>query len=761
MKKHISTYFYLLTFSITVPFFTGCKKQQIEMCNYTAYVDPFIGVEIGNTLPGAGLPFGMVRLGPDVAPPNNTTGYRSNKPIRGFSHNHVSGTGGGARYGNVLVIPQVETRNKFPSPAKFNEYARPGYYSVILSDKEGEVQCELTTTAKAGFHRYTFFKFVRPEESPEAIEMNYALNYSAVEEIKANILIDASAIINMVESEPTYNKHSMIRIVSDTEIEGFGEFSGGWGGENPYTIYFVACFDTPFTNSGIWEKETFYTDKERTGQDIGVFCSFQTKQRGEIKLKVGISYVSIENARENIQEISGWDFDAVRNSADWTWNDHLALINVEGGTPELKTIFYTALYHALVMPTDLGKNGNPSWTSTETHYWDFYTLWDTYRTVMPLYTLILPERQREMIRCLLDIYEHRGWLPDAWTGGDYAYVQGGSNSDVVIADAVVKQLGGFDLYKAYEAIKKNGEVDSDLPYKYGRYLYEYDKYGYLSANIKNGSSKTLEYAYNDFCIAQVAKALGENVDYEFFLNRSYNSMNLFNESDKFFWAKDTLGEWMSGFTPTFRLPDYWNGPYFYEGTPWAYSTYFPHDMRHLIKKHKGNAAFVEFLDELFDGEHYELGNEPSFLTPYLYHYAGRPDKSNERVRMLLADFKTGRLGLPGQDDSGAMSSWFLLGSMGFFPVAGQDVYLIGSPLFSKSTLQLENEKQFVIRSVDVSKDNKYIRSATLNGKPWNQSWFRHEDIKEGGELVLYMSATPTEWGWNVPPPSISDKNLNL
>ena len=760
MKHFLLIFLYLSVVGLLFLFScTEYKENSGSKQGTTAWVDPFIGVEIGNTLPGPCVPFGMVRLGPDVAPPNHTTGYRSDKPIRGFSHNHVSGTGGGSRYGNIMVIPEIGAKDLNPMPEKYNEYASPGYYSVTLRGKEGDVQCELTATSRVGIHRYTFFKILKPDTlGVDGIASeNLLLNYTPTDTIQANVLIDVSTIVNMVDAEQTCNTGGSVSVVSDREIEGHGEYKGGWGGENPYKVYFVARFDRPFMSSGTWRDGKFDAEaKTQEGKNIGAYVGFNMKQRGQVQLKVGISYVSIQNARKNLEGLLHRDFDQIRMDADSIWNAHLNLICIEGGTPEQKTVFYTALYHALVMPTDMGTDENPGWNSDKPHYWDYYTIWDTYRTVMPLHTLIIPDRQSEIVQSLIDIYEHQGWLPDAWTAGDYAYVQGGSNSDVVMADAVIKGLKGIDVEKAYEAIKKNADSVSGNPYKYGRYLEEYIQLGYLSSNVKNGSSRTLEYAYNDFCVAQVAKRLGKKEDYRKYMERSYNSFNLFNTDTHFFWAKDADGNWMPGFSPTFKRPDYWNGPYFYEGTPWGYSTYFPHDMRFLINKHGGNENFVAFLDELFNGEHYEMGNEPGFLTPYLYHYAGRPDRAFERVRALLGEFKTGRLGLPGQDDAGAMSAWFIFGSMGFYPVAGQDVYLIGSPVFSKSTLQLGGGKTFTITADHTSRENKYVQSAELNGKRWDKCWFSHEDIKNGGELVLKMGPNPSDWGRTNPPPSLSD-----
>jgi predicted alpha-1,2-mannosidase len=711
--------------------------------NFTPLVDPFLGSEIGNTLVGASTPFGMVKLGPDVAPPNNTTGYKSYKPIVGFSHNHLSGTGGGARYGNVLVTPQVGTVNIHDTlSTKYNEYAKPGYYTVTLGKSEGDVMAELTTSDHAAVHRYTFFVLDKPK-----VREAYIYGHKNPRSFQGNILVDASAIINSKDYEVGQCTSAEIKVVSNNQIEGVSHFRGGWGGDNPYDVYFVISFSRPFSQCGTWSNDELFTGrKEQTGKQIGAYTTFNLQQDGVVEMRVGISYASLGNARANLGEVKDKTFDQVRTEADHLWNKYLSKIQVEGGTIEQRAVFYTALYHAMTMPVKL--DANPSWKTKVPQYWDFYTLWDIYRTLMPLHTLILPNRQREMINTLLDIYKHKGWLPDAWTAGDYAMVQGGTSADVVIADAIVKHLKGFDYQLAYEAIRKDATVASDNPFKYGRYG-EYFSLGYCSSNVKNGSSKTLEYAYDDFCVAQVAKALGKHADYEKFLKQSQNCFNVFNTQTKYFWAKTDKGKWVDGFSPEFRRPDYWNGPYFYEGTPFSYSFYVPHNMKRLISSHGGNVAFTGFLDSLFDGKHFELGNEPGFLTPYLYNYTGRPDKTAERVRYELSQFIPGNIGLPGQDDSGAMSAWYIFGAMGFFPDAGQDLYLIGSPIFSKSTLQLENGKLFTVVAKNASGRNKYVQRAWLNGKELKQAFFKHSQIAAGGKLVLEMGDKPSLWATQI------------
>lgn len=720
--------------------FSNVSAQVTDKYPYTSYVDPFLGNVIGNTLPGPTTPFGMVKLGPDILPPNNTTGYKPDKNIIGFSHNHLSGTGGGARYGNIQVIPQVGPVNLFDAVStKYNEYAKPGYYTVSQSKKYGDIKAELTTTDHAGFHRYSFFVYDKPD-TREA----YIFGHTKPQVIDANILIDATTIINSKSYELGYCTGAEVEIKGRNRIEGCADFKGGWGGDNPYRVYFIALFDKAFNEYGTWnKKEIFQSSLKQKGNDIGAYAGFKVQQGEQVQLKVSISYCSRANAEKNMNEITGWDFDLIRKKANDTWNRYLSKIKIDGATEEQKTIFYSALYHTIIMPAKL--ECNPGWASKIAHSWDFYTLWDTYRTVMPLYTLILPDKQTELINTLLDIYEHKGWLPDAWTAGDYAMIQGGTSADVVIADAAVKGLKNIDYNKAYNAIRKNATTASDNPFKYGRYG-EYFELGYCSDNVKNGSSKTLEYAYNDFCVAQVAKTLNKTLDYKRFLKQSENCYNLFNNETKFFWGKTRSGSWVPEFSPTFRRPDYWNGPYFYEGTPYSYSFYVPHDVHGLIKRQGGNDKFNAFLDTLFIQKHFELGNEPGFLTPYLYIYSGRHDKTAEVVRDLLNHFKVGNTGLPGQDDSGAMSAWYIFSAMGFFPVAGQDIYLIGSPLFPYSEINLGDNKKLKVIAHDVSPSNKYIKKAVLNKSVIDRAWFRHGEIKNGGTLELFMTDKPVKWG---------------
>lgn len=703
-------------------------------------VDPFIGVDGGgNLLPGPVRPFGMVRLGPDCEVHNNNSGYATGKPIIGFSHNHLSGTGGAARYGNICVIPQTGVLDLVePASAATNETASPGYYAVTLL--RSGVRAELTSTARSGWHRYTF-----PDNSVP------------------RMLIDVSrGVWTKVKEGQEQNfgcDGTEINVVNERTIEGVSHYSGGWGGRNPYSVYWTASFASPFVKSGTWTNLVHLPEVRSKGDRYaGVWVEFPTDMK-TVLLKVGISYKCAENARKHADEKSGFDFDGVVQDSREEWNRHLRLLEVTGGDKDLRKVFYTALYRTFLVPADL-TGDNPGWDSSEPHYWDYYAIWDTFRCLMPLHTLLVPKRQQEVLRCLLDIYTHKGWIPDVWTAGGWGMVQGGTDVDVAFADAAVKNLGGFDLKKALEGMRKNGEQEGMGTSGFtvvGRWLTNYAAKGWVESEMPLSVSHTLEYSYNDFCIAQVAQKAGDTKTAEMYYRRATNCYNLFQPDTKFFWGRKRSGEFEGGFDPNkvdAKTPS--DVRMFYEGSAWNYSTYVPQDMAGLIARHGGDEAFVIFLDRLFDGKHFEMGNEPGFLQPYQYIYAGRPDRAAKRVRDNTATFfRPERKGWPGNDDSGAMSAWYLFGVLGFYPVAGQNIYLLSSPLFPEANMTVGDGRVFVIKAPATSIENKYIVAATLNGNPLNRAWLRHEEIIRGGVLELNMASEPNDWGKVERPPSMA------
>lgn len=714
----------------------------------TSAVDVFTGTENkGNTLPGAAIPWGFVHLSPDTVG-GLTSGYDSKNDISGFSHTHVSGTGGPGKYGNFRVMPGVGEINlaDLASP-KAVEVASPGYYSVNLT--RYSIKAELTATRLVGFHRYTF-----PKTN------------------QAQIFFDAGSILRPGKPRPLLQSllENKIRIVGKNRLEGMVKVRGGWN-EGPYTLYFSAEFDHKFSDYGIWKDGENPKINPRkvlvngTTENVGAYLTFDTMKNQKVQLKVGVSFISTKKARANIkQETPDWNFEKVRQSAESKWETALSKIQIEGATAAQRQIFYTAMYHAQYMPSNL-TGENVWWKSSEPHYEDFFCLWDTFRGVHPLLTLIQPERQRDIVRSLIDTYEHTGWMPDSRVAGVNGWVQGGTNGDIVIADALAKNLKGINYEKAYEALVKNAEVDSKYPQNEGREVADYKRLGYMPIDYKGtkgffygrSASRTLEYAYEDFCIAQVAKSLGKTADYEKYLKRSANWRNLWDDSTKSIRPHYASGRWLEDFSPT-KYYKSWNDP-FYEGNAWQYSTYIPHDGQGLINKFGGDEKFNEWLDEFFKTNQYVQSNEPDHLAAFLYIHSGQPQKTWEIVREILAkDYKTGRGGLPGNDDAGAMSAWFVWNSIGLFPNAGQPFYYISSPIFPKIKINPGGGKQFTIEATETSETNKYVQSATLNDKFLDRAWLKHEEIVGGGSLILKMGAVPTDFGKNNRPPSVSNKS---
>lgn len=719
----------------------GCQSAK-SPC---AEVDPFLGVDGGgNVLPGPCHPFSLVRINPLVELPHPTNGYETGRPIVGFVQTNVSGTGGGGRYGNFLVTPQLGEIDVYDKSTTLSEEtSQVGYYSALL-DRWG-IRAELTSTPRVGVQRFTFPAGGVP-----------------------HILITASSVIDLDRNYPYDARCVDARIEAgkDGTVSGYAQIIGGWGHMEPYKLYFCGSFDKPYAVSGVWDSRGLLEEAQTARDSIaGAYFSFPNLDGDSITLKIGVSTSSLARARANLQEQEDKSFEQIRAASEAAWDDYLGRIRVEGGTPEQRKIFYTSLYRSFVMPTDI-TGENPGWTTSEPSYWDFYCLWDTFRCTFPLYSIIAPDKYVEMVRSLLDVYKNRGWLPDAWIVGGFSKQQGGTNADNIIADAVVKGLEGFDRSLALEAMLHNAETPADESdtfedlLRIGKHR-DYIEMGYVPSDKLCCSSYTLEFAYNDFCLYQVASALGKEGLADKYLKRSMNCYNLFDPATGFFWAKDRQGAWVPGFIPTYQGNPWWKGPYFYEGTPYHYSTYVLHDINGLISRHGGKKRFAAYLDEFFDGGFFTHENEPDIHAPYLYNYVGQPWRTAEIVRDIMANqYRTERDGWPGNDDSGTLSSWYVFSSMGLYPITGQDFYLIGSPLFRRIDIALPGDKRFTILAKGVSAENKYIQRATLNGEPYDKSWIRHADIVQGGELVFAMGPSPSEWATKCVMPKSASQIIN-
>lgn len=726
---------------------TGIHKS--AAVDYTRNVDPFIGVDWGgNTFIGSTVPFGMLKVGPDMETFDGRRsgfGYSSYGLILGFSHLHLSGAAG--KYGNILVAPVTGPLDiaDIKSP-RTDEIAQVGYYASTLS--RYNVRVELTSSRRVGFHRYTFLK---GGDSHITVNLASALGLGKGRESQ-----------NFLGAEA--------HVLSNSEIQGVARFRGGWNMGGEYRVFFSMLLDTPATSVQTWTGSTLSEAHEAIvaeDKPIGATFNLHTHPGQAVQVKVGISFLSAEQARRNIQsEIPGWSFEAVHRANKALWNTELGKLHLTGETDKQRHELYTAMYHIMMMPVD--RTGeNPLWKSDEPYYDDYYAIWDTYRTSFPLLALISPDRERDMIRSLVDIYRHTGYMPDARSGNDNGRTQGGSNANVVVADAYVKGIKGIDYKTALEAMIHDAEVPPHNAQKEGRGgLKDYNERGFITTADERAGSRIVEYSYDDFAIAEVACGLGEKEQAQRALARTHNFENLWDPNmtvlgfKGFLRPKNPDGTWAA---PYLVVRGTWPD-FMYEGDIWTYSLYAPQDMKRLIEMAGGPQRFNDRLDFIFSRGHFDIANEPGFLMPLLYNYSLRPDKSADIVHLLLEKaFSDTRSGIPGNDDSGAMSSWLLFQSLGIFPVAGQDVYLISSPSVPDASLSLGDGKylRVIAKGFDPNGLNRYVQSATLNGKPLQTNWFRHAQIKDGATLVLTLGSAPSKWGTTTPPPSLSDSDMKM
>jgi predicted alpha-1,2-mannosidase len=732
--------------------FVGQGKSAVD------YANPIIGTaEHGHVYPGATVPFGMVQLSPDTRDTtwDGCSGYHySDHSVLGFSHNHLTGTGC-PDLGNLLVVPTVGPLKLTPGErpgegyrARFShqdEISRPGYYAVLLPDYQ--VKVELTATTRAGFHRYTF-----PATS------------------------DAHVVVDLQHGVGNAVTDSQLTIEDDRTASGYRR-SAGWGGDKIY--YFVMEFSKPFASAAVAQADRDVAGRQTTGKETKGHFDFKTKAGEQILVRVGLSTVSVEGARKNLHaEIPGWDFDAVARAARQEWDKTLGTLEIETKDASLKETFYSALYHTLLAPTVLndvdGQFRGPDGKIHQTKGYDYYTelsLWDTFRAEHPLLTLVQPRRVNDFVNTMLDHFKIFGeqTLP-VWTeSGKENWCMIGNHAIPVITEAYAK---GFRNWNAEEALADMIAATD----KNREQLEAYRDKGFIPTGKDVQSvSKLLEYAYDDSCIARLARALGKNDLADKYAKRSQNWQNVFDTSTGFMRGKNADGSWVTPFDP--------NGINFNEYTEanaWQYSYFVPHNLPGLIASHGGDEKFVTQLDELFDTKEtipnlaqipdvtgvigmYAHGNEPCHHVAYLYNYAGQPWKTQTRTRQVATSLYTNTPGgLCGNDDCGQTSAWYVFTALGFYPVdPASGVYILGSPLVDKVTIKLDPQfakgRSFTIEARNNSAQNPYIQSAMLNGKPITRSWITHEEITAGGKLVLSMGPAPNKSFGSAPmdrPPGI-------
>lgn len=736
---------YLLVFLFLGYSSAGQEEIQEKGKNKKGKVDLMIGTDAtGNMFPGATLPFGGVQLSPDTYNTGCCSGYHyTNKTILGFSHTHLSGTGC-PDFGDILIMPTTGEINVDPGTegnpgsgyrSRFDhkdEMAVPGYYSVLLKDYN--IKAELTASSHCGFHKYSF-----PESNQK------------------NVIIDLEHDITS-DDEP--KEDCYIRIVNEYEVEGF-RHSRGWASDQ--YVYFTAIFSQPIINHEIYIDDELIDGTEYESKNIQLALSFN-KNINEIDIKVGISSVSIEGARNNLKtELGDLSFDQATESAEEIWKKELNKIKIEGGTKEQQTIFYTALYHALLTPNIYSDvDGKYRGMDHEIHendgfdYYHVFSLWDTYRAVHPFFNIMQPEKNRNFIKTMLKQYEHSGLLPVWELGGCENNCMIGYHSVPVIADALIKGNDEFDKDLAMEAILKSGAQNQ-------KGIDIYRDYQFIPReDVANSVSKTLEYSYDDWCIAQYAKKMGNMEVYKEYIIRSQYYQNHFDSETGLMRPRHGNGKFLEDFDPLMvsmlEVGDYT------EANAWHYSFYVPHDIPKHIALVGGDEKYNELLHTFFtltvDDQdtysdfvgkfgQYAHGNEPSHHMPYLYNYTGTAWKTQEMVRKTMDELYTIQPdGLCGNDDCGQLSCWYMFSAMGFYPVCpGQDIYVIGSPIFDNVTLELPNGKSLSIIAENNSDKNLYIQSVEINGKDHPYSYIKHDEIINGGEVKFVMGSVPNnEWG---------------
>ena len=721
---------FLCSFTACVPTGTEGRAECLADC-----VNPFIGTDFtGNTYPGAQVPFGMVQLSPDNGLPgwDRIAGYFwPDSTIAGFSHTHLSGTGAGDLYDisfMPVMLPYREAEAPLGIHSKFSheeESASAGYYKVRLSDYD--IQVELTATPRCGVQRYTFPK----GDAAVFLNLRKALNWDA-----------------------TVDAH--VEQVDSVTIRGY-RFSNGWAREQ--RVFFCTRFSRPLAMN--LDTVAILTEGKRTGTSVIARFDFQAEAGEQLVVSTALSGVSMDGAMRNLQaEVPEDDFDKCLAAAREAWDRQLGRIEVRCEDRDEKVKFYTALYHAMLAPTlysDVdGAYLGPDRQEHRTEGWDNYgtfSLWDTYRAAHPLYTLVAPERVDDMVNSFIAFYEQNGRLPvwNMWASETDMMI--GYHAVAVIADAYLKGIGGFDAEKALEACVATANLDDY------RGIGAYKKLGYVPYDLKDphnaddwSLSKTLEYAYDDHCIARMAEKMGRTDIAEEFYRRAQNYRNVYNPETGFMQPRDSRGHFVEPFSPD----DY--TPHICESNGWQYFWSVQHDVEGLIELAGGKERFAQKLDSMFTyhpGEDDELpifstgmigqyahGNEPSHHVIYLFNAVGQPWKTQQYAARVMHElYLNTPAGLCGNEDCGQMSAWYVFSAMGFYPVdpvSGR--YELGTPLYPEVKLHLADGKTFTVRANGVSRENCYVKSVKLNGVPYDKTYITHEQILSGGVMEIEMVA---------------------
>ncbi|NOY41661.1 MAG: glycoside hydrolase family 92 protein [Planctomycetes bacterium] len=752
-----------LTIAATIVVFgfvvSGSRGDDLDTSNPSRAVDPFISTGgnrflCGHNSPGATTPFGLVRLSPDTISRGgitaaNKSGYFYHDPlILGFSHTRLCGTGAvdGGHFrvmlgtnDTPLEVRRRGMRTKFDHKT---ESASPGYYSVALPKLN--LKAELTATQRVGLHRYRFDAGAVPKI---LIDVGSALGNGQSEACEVHVFPDRAEVTGTARTR--------------------GTFSSRYGG---LQVYFVARFRKPWKSFATWSDNRVVDSRAvATGEDVGVDFTFaSTEQEQTIELAVALSHVSIENARENLEaELSDRSFDDVRTAAEAEWNALLSTARIEGGSASDQRIFYTALYHSLNMPTIFNDvNGQYLGFDQQVHqaegfqYYTDMSLWDTFRTTHPLFTLLTPDRHRDMIVSLVKMAEQGGSLPRWPAGAGYSGSMFGAPAEIVIAEAYLKGIRNFDVETAYRVMRKAAlqPAPSKSSFATRPDIAEFVKYGYCpSDTMTRAVSKTLEYASTDAAIGRLAAALGHDDDAALFAKRAQFYRNVWNPETQYFQARDAAGQFSTPLKPL--LLTYFDFSHKYtddyvEGSALQWRWAVSHDAAGLVSLFSSPEYFVEELEKFFAGSfprigmtpngYYWQGNQPDIHAAYLFNAAGRPDLTQKWVRWILKHkHDDGPIGLDGNDDGGTLSAWYVFSSLGFYPVVGTDRYELGSPLWKRAIVKIGSQRLEIVAD-NYAPDRVYVERVELNGKPLDRWWFTHDEISQGGTLRFIMSDEPSQ-----------------
>jgi predicted alpha-1,2-mannosidase len=685
-----------------------------------------------NCVIGPQLPHGSVNPSPQT-PNGGMGGYKPGEPVRGFGQLHVTGTGW-TKYGQLLLSPQIGLQvgeQDHDSPIS-QEVATPAGYSVRL-DRYG-IRVELAPAANAVIYRFTFPKST---DAHLLLDLAHNLPMDIVPQVGGKFL----------GCEARVDPHT-------GAIAGSGTYSGGFGGLQPYSLYFYAIPDRAPASVGAWGDGVVSrgaTEIRGAGRR-GAFLDYSTADGEVISLKIGVSVTSVANAQRFAEsQILAFDLHATRRQAAAAWEEVLGRVRIDGATLTQRRVFYTCLYQSFLMPRD--RSHDTPYVGSAAPYWDDqFAVWDTWRTKFPLMVLLDDAVVRSNIAAFAERLRHNHVLADAFVAGHDGETQGGDDLDNIIVDAFVKNVPGVDWKAAFAVIEHDAEHQRTT---------EYRRLGWIPNDSPDAimtCSNTLECAYNDFLAATMARALGHSELHDRWLQRSAQWEHLWDPgtvSDGFagfIRPRRSNGEWVA-FDPKMNYGS-WQS-FFYEAASWTYSTFVPHNLARLIELSGGENRFVERLDHALSSNLMELANEPSFLATRAFSYARRPDRTSYWAHRVMDGLYGLELGYPGNEDSGAMASWYVFSALGFFPNAGQPVYLLNGPLFRRSELCLSNGSKLVIEAEGSSPENLYIQSATLNGAEWKKDWISHDDISHGGTLRLVMGPKPSAWGVSAePPPSL-------